>query len=198
MRPIRITVTAVGNSQWIPLDYLQNAFAVALAIIPWSTVTGTPSFTVQHTFDDLASQSPQSNPQVSITRSGTTATVTDLGPDGLGHGMSTNDNVIISGAGAPFDTPKTSVTGENGDLGADITVTGNTTYTYTVANSGPTTGTGRVVRMRVFNNDDTRLVTASTRVDGNYAFPPRACRLKVTTMAAGAVDFLVLQGAPSR
>jgi len=199
MRPIRITVTAVGNSQWIPLDYMQNAFAVALAIIPWSTVTGTPSFTVQHTFDDLAAQTPQSNYQVTISRSGTTATVTDLGPDGLGHGMSTNDNVIIYGSGSTnLDTPKTAVTTENGDLGADITVTGNTTYTYTVANSGPTTASAFVRRMRVFNNDDTRLVTASTRVDGNYAFPPRACRLKVITMAAGAVDFLILQGAPSR
>jgi hypothetical protein len=199
MRPVRVTVNAVGNSQWIPLDYLQNAFAVALAIIPWSTVTGTPSYTVQHTFDDLAPQGLQSNPQISISRSGTTATVTDLGPDGLGHGLSTNDNVIITQTGSTnLDTPKTSVTGENGDLGADITVTGNTTYTYTVANSGPTTATGRVVRLRVFNNGDSRLVTASTRVDGNYAFPPRACRLKVTTQAAGAVDFLVLQGAPSR
>lgn len=199
MRPIRITVAAVGNSQWIPLDYMQNAFAVALAIIPWSTVTGTPSYTVQHTFDDLASQSPQTNPQVSITRSGTTATVTDTGPDGLGHGMSTNDNVIISGTGTSLDTPKTATANENGDLGADITVTGNTTYTYTTANSGPTAATpARVVRLRVFNNGDTRLVTAAVRVDGNYAFPPRACRLKVITQATGAVDFLVLQGAPSR
>jgi hypothetical protein len=198
MRPIRITITAAGNSQWIPLDYLQNAFAVALGIIPWGTVTGTPSFTAQHTFDDLAPQGIQSNPQISIARSGTTATVTDLGPDNLGHGLSTGDNVIITGAGAPFDTPKTAVANENGDLGADITYVSNTTYSYTVANSGATTGNGRVVRLRVFNNGDTRLVTASGRVDGNYAFPPRACRLKVTTMAAGAVDFLILQGAPTR
>jgi hypothetical protein len=198
MRPIRVTVTAVGNSQWIPLDYLQNAFAVALAIIPWSTVTGTPSYTVQHTFDDLGAPKLQTD-LVSISRTTTTATVTDLGPDGLGHGLSTGDNVILWGTNSTnLDSPKTAVANEQGDLGWDVTVTGNTTYTYTVANSGPTAAQGYVRRLRVFSNDDSRLVAASTRVDGNYGFPPRACRLKVTTQAAGAVDFLVLQGAPSR
>ena len=198
MRPIRITMTATGNSQWIPLDYLQNAFAVALAIIPWSTVTGTPSYTAQHTFDDLGA--PRLNSDlVNISRTTTTATVTDTGPDGLGHGLSNGDNVILWGTGSTnLDSPKTAVANESGDLGWDITVTGNTTYTYTVSNTGPTVAQGYVRRLRVFNNDDTRLVTASARVDGNYAFPPRACRLKVTTQAAGAVDFLILQGAPSR
>lgn len=184
MRPIIITANAVGPTQWVPVNYLEVAFGVGLGFIPWSTATGL-SATVQHTFDDL-----QAFRQVSLSRSTTTATVTDLGPYGLGHGLTTNDSVIIRGAGAPFDTPKAPI--GQGDVGATVTVTSATQYTYTVANSGPTAGTGMAVGLRVFPH--TSIVTASARVDGSYFEPIRAVRLNVVAISAGAVDLLILQG----
>ena len=62
---------------------------------------------------------------VTISRSGTTATVTHTA-----HGFSTGDEIRMTGTDGVF-------------LGVHtITVTGVNTYTYTVANSGPTTGGG--------------------------------------------------------
>jgi hypothetical protein len=128
---------------------------------------------------------------ISLSRVGTVATVTDTGPYGLGHGLATSDSVIISGAGAPFDTPFTSI--GNGELGASITVTSDTQYTYTVANSGPTLSmTGKVIGLRVFPHAS--LAAVSTRADGNYFEPVRAIRLNVSALTAGSVDLVVLQG----
>lgn len=192
MRPVRITVTAPGNSQWIPINYIETAFAIGLGVIPWSTATGV-SYTVQHSFDDL-DQSKVAGNVIQITRAAAVATVFDSGPDGLGHGMVTGDNVIITGSGPPFDTLRTGVGIQTGDLGADITVTDNTHYTYAVANSGATADNGNATirRMRVFPH--ATLVTLAIRADGNYAFPVRAIRLKAITLTAGAIDLLVLQG----
>lgn len=192
MRPVRVTVNAPGNSQWIPINYIETAFGVGLGVIPWSTATGV-SFTVQHSFDDL-DQSKVAGNSIQISRVAALATVFDPGPDGLGHGMSTGDNIIITGSGAPFDTPRTTVGIQNGDLGADITVTGNNSYTYAVPNSGPLSDSGvaSVRRMRVFPH--ATLVALAVRTDGNYAFPVRAIRLKANTLTAGAIDLLVLQG----
>lgn len=188
MRPIRITVNAAKNSQWIPIDYIAAWFGVGLGVIPWSTASGL-SATVQHTFDDIGLPAISTD-IVTISRTTTTATVTDKGPDGLGHGLSTNDNVIIFGTGSTvLDSPKTTV--GNGDLGWDVTVVDANTYTYTVANSGATAATGTVRRLRVFPGP---ISAVSARTDGNYAYPVRAIRLKVATLSAGAVDFVVLQG----
>jgi hypothetical protein len=142
-----------------------------------------------------------SNAYLQITRVGALATVFDPGPDGLGHGMSTGDNVIITGSGPPFDTPQVAIGLQHGDLGADITVTSNTAYTYAVPNSGPTADSGNatVRRMRVFphatlNSGAGNPGNTGLRADGNYAFPIRALRVKANTLTGGAVDLLILQG----
>ena len=65
----------------------------------------------------------------SITRSGTTATVTTSGS----HGLSTGDLVIHAGANET-----------DYNIEAEITVTGAATYTYTVAGSPTTPATGTI------------------------------------------------------
>lgn len=50
MRPKKITVVGVGASVWIPLDYRQAPFHVGLGAV---VVSGTATYTVQHTFDDI-------------------------------------------------------------------------------------------------------------------------------------------------
>lgn len=69
----------------------------------------------------------------SITRSSATATVTT----GAAHGYATNDWVTISGA---------TESDYNGKY--KITVTGSTTFTYTVANSPTTPATGTILHRR--------------------------------------------------
>lgn len=49
MRPVRVSVTGVGTSQVIPPDYISSPFNVGIGCI----VTGTATYSVQHTFDDV-------------------------------------------------------------------------------------------------------------------------------------------------
>jgi hypothetical protein len=49
MRPVVVSVTGVGTSPVVPLDYLQLDFKVALGAV----VSGTVTYTIQHTFDNI-------------------------------------------------------------------------------------------------------------------------------------------------
>ena len=176
MRPASISIGANGNTQWIPIDYTQNAFGLSVAVTLSST--GNLTWTVQHTFDDFSQDSTR---PITIARSGTTATVTDTG-----HGLNTNDNVIIAGSGSSnLDTAN-----------ATITVTDDNTYTYTVGNTGATADTGQalVKSFRVFNSDSSGLVAQTTRKDGSYSSPITGVRLKVASYTAGKATLSVLQG----
>lgn len=51
MRPVTKTVTGVGSSDWVKLDHKTAPFNVGLGCV----VTGTATYTVQHTFDDVDS-----------------------------------------------------------------------------------------------------------------------------------------------
>lgn len=48
MRPVTVSVTGVGVSVPIPLDFLNAQFAVGIGCI----LSGTATYTVEHTFDD--------------------------------------------------------------------------------------------------------------------------------------------------
>lgn len=49
MRPVRVSQTDAGSTAVIPMDIYKHPFAVGMGV----TVTGTPNYTVQHTFDDV-------------------------------------------------------------------------------------------------------------------------------------------------
>lgn len=49
MRPVTKSQTGVGQTAWIPIDYLQTAFAVGFGVVASGTVT----YTVEHTFDNV-------------------------------------------------------------------------------------------------------------------------------------------------
>ena len=49
MRPIVKTVTGVANSAWIPVNWRQEDFNISLGVV----VSGTITYTIQHTFDDI-------------------------------------------------------------------------------------------------------------------------------------------------
>ena len=200
MRPVKVTVNAVGYSAWIPIAYNESWFGIGVAVIVPVSATGT--YTVQHTFDDpsYAMQLDGSN-TITIARVTTTATVTDFGPNGLGHGLSVGDSVVVSGSGSPtiLDSQPPAVGDPLAGVGRGIvgwnvaSVPSSTTYTYTVANSGPASdgGNAHVCRMRVFNST-LSAQTASGTVTYNY--PVRAIRLSVSALSAGFIDMIVLQG----
>jgi hypothetical protein len=50
MRPTSITVSSAASSAWIPLDYKQNPFNVGFAVV---IPSGTLTYKVEHTFDDV-------------------------------------------------------------------------------------------------------------------------------------------------
>lgn len=49
MNASKVSVTGVGTSAWIPVDYTQNAFAIGFGCVTSGTVT----YDVQHTFDNI-------------------------------------------------------------------------------------------------------------------------------------------------
>lgn len=56
MRPMTATTSGVSTSNVIPFDYLRNGFSVGIGCV----VTGTVTYTIQHTFDNV--QSPTYTP----------------------------------------------------------------------------------------------------------------------------------------
>jgi hypothetical protein len=195
MRPAYTALNALatngllGASPWIPVDYLQLAFGVGLAVTFSSGATATA--TVQHTFDDL-NQIP-SQRAVTVSQTTTVITVTDGGPyapqggvyNGLAnHGLSAGDYVHLYNTGIPSG---------DGDYSV-ATVISPTQYTVTSAVSqsaagGPST---TVVSARVFNHSS--LAALTTRSNGSYAFPIIATRLLLTAYTGGVVVLGVVQG----
>ena len=49
MRPQVIQQTGTGSTAWIPLDYKQSPFNIGFGVV----VSGTVTYTIEHTFDDV-------------------------------------------------------------------------------------------------------------------------------------------------
>lgn len=192
MRAAYVTLGAQGNSPWIPIDYLQNAFGVGIGV--WLSEDGNLTYSVQHTFDDPSlPRTP-----IKIARVAGTATVTFPWP----HGLTTADSIIVMNSGSTqLDSQLfTATNGSPGNTGGqavgfDIASTPTTTtLTYACTNAGPTSDGGNAEArvQRAFNHIS--LVAQSARNDGNYAFPVMAVRLKCNSFTAGLVTMAVVQG----
>jgi hypothetical protein len=194
MRPVRVTVNSAAVSPWVPVDYISAWFGIGLGVI--LSEDGALTYSVDFTFDNPQVFSQPIDPfgSVSISRSGTVATVTDTGQNGLGHGLTTGDSVVLKGTGsAVLDSPVTTQANAAGDFGWTVASTPSPiTWTYTVANSGPTTAIAQVARMRVFPHATLTALTA--RANGSLNYPVQAVRLRVSAYTAGFADLTVLQG----
>jgi hypothetical protein len=188
MRPIYQTVGAVAAGPWISLDYIESWFGCGLAVTLSEDAVGI-TYSVDCTYDDLGitAQRP-----VSISRTGTVATATDLGPGGAqyqysliqAHGLITGDSVVITGSGS---------TNLDGTYAVASTPSA-TTYTYTVGNTGATAdnGNARVNALRVFSV--TGLSAQTVRAQGSVIAPVKAVRLRISAWTAGQATLAVLQG----
>lgn len=177
-----------GFTPWVVVDHLQRFFNVQLGMIPSSdiaTLACQGQFTIDPQDQDVGDLTKDNNAhRVTITRAAAVATVIDR----YGHGLTTGDGVTIYGAGVPFD-------GEQ----SVVTVVDPLTYTYPVLNTGATVaGDAKAIPARVFPITG---LTGTARIAiplnsgsaGNFGIVT-AVRLNVTTITAGFVDFIVIQG----
>lgn len=167
-RPVTVRLAAAGFSDWIRLNQYSNSYGVGLGVKLSSN--GNLTYTVQHTFDDIYERTA-----VNFSRSTTSLTVTKVN-----HGLSANDWVKIEGS--PIWDAQYAV----------ASITDQNNFVVTVANTGVTSGSGWIKTARVFDHEDLAAETASA--DGNYEFPPQACRLIVSVWNAGYVDLTVVPG----
>lgn len=169
-----VRLSSATFSDWIRINaHLgQGSFAVGLAGVMSSN--GNLTWSVQHTLDPIY----VGVKDWSASRTTTTATVTRTN-----HGLSVGSWVYFPDGPAPFNAAY-----------SVATITDQNTFTFTVANSGASTvgnGAYPMHTARVIDHDD--LVGETTTQDGNYAFPPVACRLIVTSYTAGYIDLTVSQ-----
>lgn len=170
MRTIKRRATAAGVTQWIFLDRNKPDFNVRLDFQISSGAVLTAS--VQHTIDMLWPKRA-----VRITRSTTTATVTDAA-----HGLAAGDYIAVENAGAPFD----------GEYSVASVVDANS-YTYTVANSGATASAVSAVLGSLRVRDTTDMTALSADKELTYTSPVAACRLNVTAFTSGFAELSALQ-----
>lgn len=167
------TLGSATFGSWIPLNNVGQSVNTALGV----TITPSASLTysVQQTMDNVWLR----HKNFSISRSTTTATVTRTD-----HGLSVGDWIKVEGAGAPLD----------GEYSV-ATVSDANTFTYTVANSGISSTDGGLSRMMTARVVEHATLTLQTSgAEGNYAFPPTACRLIISTYSSGKATLVVNQG----
>lgn len=166
-RPHTERLSSATFSPWIPLNRMTNGFGVGLGCVLSSN--GNLTYSVQHTFDDIYERT-----SCVLARSTTSLTVTKVN-----HGLSEDSWARISGS--PIWDGFYEV----------ASITDQNNFVVTVANTGITGGIGWVQTARIFDHED--LVGETSSADGNYEFPPKACRLTVTSYTAGYVDLIVVQ-----
>ena len=170
MVPIVITQTATGTTDWLVVDYRQAPFNANVTI----EISGTATASTLTTVDD-----PQALiAPVSITRSGTTATMTTSDK----HGLTTSDYIRVGGAGAPLD-----------GLYKVASVSSDTVITYTVANSGVTTASWKAVYTPFRTQPITALTNVTATTAASLAVPFRAILTSVTAYTSGTVITNIVQ-----
>ena len=178
MRQQVITQDAAGTSEWLPVDNRRhgNDFNASLAVT--LETASTLTYDVDLTYDRNSVVRWQK-----VTLSRTTTTVTATLVD---HGLITGDNVEI------FDSNYTNHNSEPNFEGRfDVTVVDKDTFTYTVADTGQTSGIARLVSFRVVKHPT--LQGDTTAQVGIQNEPVSAIRLNVTAFTAGSATLTVLQ-----
>lgn len=173
--------TGAQVTPWFRVDSKQTQFAIGVMV---DLAGGSDaSFGI-----DLGFSDPSNALNPMLTRVTTVATIPAIIPPGSAYtpatfvsSFKTNDSVVVNGAGAPFD-------------GTFPLINTAGVLTYTVANSGPTTGnlgsgvSATMIRVDAFN-------TAQTSGKSfNVTTPCNFMRLNVATATTGEVSVTFVQG----
>lgn len=179
MRPIAVTLGAAGFSDWVLVDRNKPWFGIGLDAVISSGASLT--YSVQFTLDNFRENRTEN---FSIARVTTTATVTKTG-----HLLTAADWIALSGTVvAPF-------IGSRVNQWAVASVVDADNFTFTVANSGATAvalGSGCFIQTARIMPHDT-IAAETTSQSGNFAFPPFAYRLAVTSYTSGSVTLTGIQ-----
>jgi hypothetical protein len=178
--PVKVSLSAVSVSAWIPLDYVARTFNVGLFASLSEDASSAATYSVEYTPDNPNQSNGTRNNVASLTRSGTTATLTFSKP----HGLVSNDAVKVWNSGDP-----------NLDGDYTATVTSATALTYVVGNTGAAVGSvyTAAVGLRVFEVA-TAMTAATTRQAASLTTPCWAVRLNATAITAGSITLEVIQG----
>lgn len=179
--PVKVSLTAVGVSPWVPLDYVARPFNVGLFASLSEDASAAATYSLEYTPDNPNPSRGTRNPFVSLTRSGTTATLTWANP----HNLVTGDAAKVYNSGDP-------------NLDGDVSVASTpsaTSITYAVANTGATAGSvyTEAIALRVFALP-AAVTAATTRQSLDLTTPCWAVRLHVTALTAGSITLEVVQG----
>lgn len=174
MRTQTVSLSAVGVTPWLPLNYRQSPFNASVAV-DFDSV-GAMTYTVEHSFDDFGAfvQFAQFSQSVN--------TVTVTFP--AAHDLSTNDTLVVNGSGMV-----------GGDGQFPVTVTGLTTLTYQNATSQTATASPTVLVARIRPFPKTAMTAKTTIAEDLYLAPVTAVRLNVTAYTTGKATLIVNQGA---
>jgi hypothetical protein len=174
MKTTTTSLSAIGVSPWIPVNYRQSPFSASVAV-DLDSAASLITYTVEHTFDDFGAY----RTGVSLSRSGTTVTAVYPTP----HDLNTGDGIAVE---------MSSVAGLDGQF--PVTVTNTTTLTYVSAVSGAATAESgvQVTNLRVFPK--TNMSGKTTSAEDTYIAPVTGIRLNVTALTAGKATLIVNQG----
>jgi hypothetical protein len=158
--PAILKQTGVGRSTlWMP-DFFQDPFNIGIGCV---ISGGTPTYNIEHTFDDP-------NALVSTFNGQITTTVLTINNMYSGSGLVAVGQVVL-GLGSVSITPNTSIS----SLGSGSGNAG----TYNLNNSqsaGP--GPMATINQTWFQNSG--ITGASANANGNYQFPVRAISINIT------------------
>jgi hypothetical protein len=174
MRTQTVSLSAVGVTPWLPLNYRQSPFNASIAVDFDSL--GAMTYTVEHTFDDFGAFIQY----VQLSQVGTTVTATFP----TSHDLNTGDTLVVNGSGNP---------GQDGQF--IVTSTGLNTLTYVNAISQTSTSQSTVLVARIRPFPKTAMTAKITIAEDLYLAPVTAVRLNVTAWTAGKATLIVNQGA---
>ena len=181
--PIKQTVTptAAGGAfgPWIPLDYTQRPFNVALMVSLSSDAAGI-TYSVEYTPDNPNQGKSTRNNLVSLLRAAAVATAVFANP----HGVVTGDALKVYNSGDP-------------NLDGDQAITAAPSITslqYACGNTGLLVASPYVEAIPIRVYPHATLVALAAKAAGNFAFPCMACRLHITAWTAGSATLEVIQG----
>jgi hypothetical protein len=178
--PVKVSLTAVGLSQWIPLDYLARYFNVGLYASLSQDASGI-TYSVLSTPDNPNQTKANLNPVASLTQTGGVVTLTWSKP----HNLVAGDTAVVWNSGDPNIDGTWLVASTPSD----------SQITYAAAAATLATGSANTQAqpVRAFAVS-TAFTAATTRQQAALTEPCLAVCLRVSALTGGTAYLEVVQG----
>ena len=162
MKPQKQTLSAVGSTDWLPVDWRGDQYGIGVGANVSSG--GALTYSVEYTFDN-----PYDTVAVDIARVTTVATVTFA----VAHGKSVGDSITVT------ETREDNLAGTF----AIATVPSDLTLTYTVSNTGSAAESAQAAVFTVFADTNFSAISASANALINT--PVSMIRTSISAFTSG-------------